>query len=269
MERGKKTATPTGGGRRGHPSMRMPSIPRRFPSCRSDPSHWLGIDLPASCDPCRAACRSATGTRRARVGHRPVAGHEFIPPGVACRRRPARAAYPIRLRWAGPCRPNGRRPGRLGTRRARPGAVPCRLRIARAVRCSPVSTRCPVPPTPPVIQRHRPGCRSEDQRTRHEIVGACVREVLGRWRDLGGSAVIGGLHKAAELGIGHRALVDEKFRNVFLMGRTLLGIVVVTAHHEAGPGRHFDHVLRHPYDTRRCLTICSGDRPGERSRRAR
>ena len=74
-------------------------------------------------------------------------------------------------------------------------------------------------------------------------------------------------HEAAELGVGHRMRVDHEGRDLLLVRRALLGVVVVTAHDEA-PGRNLDHVLGHTNDVRRSdhdFVTRSGDRRVGRS----
>ena len=166
----------------------------------------------------------------------------------------ARGVLPLRL---GGQREPG--PGGVGLRvlEADVGhrVAPARVRVAaRALGAVPARAREPVPPAPPVVERHRPARGAEDERAGDEDLRVGVGVVGRVGRPLGERHVARRADEAAEPRHGHRGVLDPEARDVDPADRALLGIEVLAAHEErarldpghAGAGRRLGaEELRH------------------------
>ena len=115
-------------------------------------------------------------------------------------------------------------------------------RAARPLGMFPRCARGPGPPAHPVIQRHRARVPTNSWDPGTRSAGSAPGKSAGSGAPLGDRPMAGVGDEAAELGIGHRVLVQPEVGSLGAAQRPLLGIEVHAAHHE-GTARYQDHAL--------------------------
>ena len=174
------------------------------------------------------------------VGHDPAIRTGLVAPGE---RRTVEAAaggvLPLGLGGQVEARPVGEGPGVLV------GDVDDRVvgtaldRAAGPVRRAPARARRPGPPLAQVPQVDRAGGRGEHQRAGHQVRRRRAREVGGIHRALRDGDVARAADEPCEALVGHGHRLDREAVDRHPVGRRLLRVVGVGAHHE-GASRQGD-----------------------------
>jgi hypothetical protein len=99
------------------------------------------------------------------------------------------------------------------------------------------------PPVGDVLEAHRPLRLAKDQGAGDEQLRVGVRVLRGVELALGDRDVLRLTHEAAELGGGHRPLVDPEPVDLDAADRRLFGVEALVAHVERAAGDE-DHPLR-------------------------